>query len=222
MSNTTTVVNYLIESGYLAAAATLAGSAIKYGKSVLDAKTAQLTANIKNESVKNAVNTAEDCVSTVVSELSQTTVETLKAKAADGKLTAADAAEIKATAFQKAQALMSDDVIHTLNTLYGDAEVWTNSKIEAAVKALKVNMVSTAPAATAVLQSTAKLEEPASPADDTASNETPAADSASSAAEQTAAAPQNITVNVTVPANATQDQIVAAVQTAQASETVQA
>lgn len=221
MSNTTTVVNYLIQSGYLAAAASVAVSAIKYGKSVLDAKTAQLTANIKNESAKNAVNTAEDCVSTVVSELSQTTVESLKAAAADGKLTAADAAEIKATAFQKAQALMSDDVIHTLNTLYGDAEAWTNSKIEAAVKALKANTVSTAPAA-ALLQSTANTDSSAAPVSDSTSSETPAADSTQIAQVQTAEAPQNITVNVTVPANATQDQIVAAVQTAQASSTAQA
>jgi hypothetical protein len=132
--------NLLVQSGIFAVLLGLVVSGIKYGKTYLDAKTAETTAKIKDANVKSAINTAEDCVTTVVSELAQTTVEALKAQSADGKLTAEDAESIKATALAKSQSLMSDDVICTLNTVFGNAETWVGSKIEAAVKASKLSI----------------------------------------------------------------------------------
>jgi hypothetical protein len=72
------------------------------------------------------------------------------------------------------------------------------------------------------LQSTANSQvADSTPADNTGSNISSSADEQSTPV-QTAAAPQNITINVSVPANATAEQIAAAVQQAQAPQTAQA
>ena len=127
----------LIQSGLLAAVLGLVISGLKCAKTYIDAKTAEATAKIKDSNVQSALNAAEDCVTTVVLEMAQTVSDDLKAKSADGKLTADDAAKIKEDAVAKIQALLSDDVTNTLNTVFGDAEAWVRSKIEAAVKQLK-------------------------------------------------------------------------------------
>lgn len=144
------VCNLLIQSGLLGVFAGLAVTGLKHLKAIADAKTAEVTAKIKDANVKNAINSAEDCATTVVLELSQTSVEDLKAKSADGKLTAEDAAQIKADAVAKVQALLSDDVVNTLNTIYGDGQAWLSSKIEAAVKKLKASATQNTSKATPV------------------------------------------------------------------------
>lgn len=143
----TEIFNVLIQSGLLATLLGFVVTGVKYGKSFLDAKTAEVTANIKDANVKNAINSAENCITTVTAEMSQTVGEDLKAKSADGKLTAEDAAQIKADAVAKVQSLLSDDILQTITTVHGDAEAWISSKIEAAVKAAKT-ISATAVAAT--------------------------------------------------------------------------
>lgn len=133
----TELFNILIQSGLFAVLLGLVISAIKYAKAYIDTKTAEATAKIKDSNIRNAITTAEDCVTTVVLELAQTVTDDLKAKSADGKLTPEDAAKIKEDAVTKVQALLSDDVTNTLSTIFGDAEAWVRSKIEAAVKQLK-------------------------------------------------------------------------------------
>lgn len=128
----------ILQSGLLAVFLGFVVSGIKYGKAYIDARTLEATAKIKDANIKNAVNTAEDSITTVVAELAQTTVEDLKAKSADGKLTAEDAEQIKSDAVTKVQELLSDDVTQTLHTIFGDAEKWIDSKIEAAIKASKL------------------------------------------------------------------------------------
>jgi hypothetical protein len=134
----TDLLNILIQSGFFAVLLGLVISAIKFAKAYIDTKTAEATAKINDGNVKNAITTAEDCVTTVVLELAQTVTDDLKAKSADGKLTAEDAAKIKEDAVTKVQSLLSDDVTNTLSTVFGDAEAWVRSKIEAAVKKQKI------------------------------------------------------------------------------------
>lgn len=133
----TDVFNMLVQSGLFAVLLGFAVSGVKYGKKYIDARTLEVTAKVKDTNVKNAIDTAENCVTTVVSELTQTTVESLKKQSADGKLTPEDAAKIKADAVTKVQELLNDDVQQTINTVFGDAEKWVSSKIEAAVKKFK-------------------------------------------------------------------------------------
>lgn len=129
--------NFLIQSGLLATLLGFVVSVIKCAKVYIDAKTAEATAKIKNYNIKNAINAAEDCITTVVEELAQTTADDLKAKSADGKLTAEDAAKIKADAIAKVEALLSDDVQKAVAQIFGDTEQWISSKVEAAVRQLK-------------------------------------------------------------------------------------
>jgi hypothetical protein len=134
----TDIFNILVESGLFAVLLGLVISGIKYAKTYLDAKTAETAAKIKNENIKNAVKSAEDCISTVVLELSQTVVDDLKRQSADGKLTQAEADKIKQTAVEKVNSLLSTNVRDTLNTVYGDLNEWIKSKIEADVKSNKM------------------------------------------------------------------------------------
>jgi len=151
--------------------------------------------------------------------LAQTMAEPLKAAAADGKLTAEDAANIKATAISKVQSLLSDDVQNTLHTLFGDGEAWLSSKIEAAVRALKTSVISTSTGATS-MQSTANNVSTAQ--DDSAVQGTTAAEPTVADTQASSSAQNNITVNVTAPATATlsevAQQVVAAVQQAQVAQ----
>lgn len=131
------LLNFLIQSGLLVALLGLGASVIKFAKTYIDAKTAEATAKINDANIKNAISVAEDCVTTVVSELAQTTVDNLKAKSVDGKLTTEEAAQIKADAIAKVKSLLSEDVQETISTIFGDVEQWISSKIEAAVKESK-------------------------------------------------------------------------------------
>lgn len=129
--------NILIESGFLAALLGFAVSVVRCAKTYIDSKTAEAAARIESDKIKNAISVAEDCITTVVSELAQTTVEDLKEKSADGKLSAEDAARVKADAMVKIQSLLSDEVQKAIDEIFDDAEEWISSKIEAAVNANK-------------------------------------------------------------------------------------
>jgi hypothetical protein len=130
-------LNVLIQSGIFGVLLSLFLSGVKCAKTYLAAKAAEATSNIKDLNIKNAVQSAEDCVTTVVLEMAQTTVDDLKAKSADGKLTGDEAKEVLSDATSKVQSLISIDVFNTLDTVFGDANAWIKSKIEAAVKKIK-------------------------------------------------------------------------------------
>jgi hypothetical protein len=133
------IFNMLINSGLFAILLGLVISAIKFAKSYLDAKTAETTAKINDTNIKNAISSAEDCVTTVVLEMSQTVVDDLKAKSADGKLTEDEIKQIQADSLAKIEKLITSDAFNTLDTVFGDAEAWIKSKIEAEVKKYKMN-----------------------------------------------------------------------------------
>ena len=135
----TDIFSILIQSGLFGVLLGLVLSGIKFAQAYIDAKTAEITSRIKDTNIKNAVISAEDCVSTVVLEMAQTVVDDLKSKSDDGKLTADEIKQIQADALEKVEKLVSSDVYNTLDTIFGDAEAWIKSKIEAEVKKIKID-----------------------------------------------------------------------------------
>lgn len=133
-----TIVTLIVNSGIFAVLLGLLASVITLAKKQIDARVAEVAANIKDTNIKSAVSTAENCIETVVYETAQTTVDALKSASADGKLTTDDASTIKADAVAKIKQLMSDEVYNSLHTIFGDADAWIESKLEAAVKDLKI------------------------------------------------------------------------------------
>lgn len=133
------IITILIQTGIFGVLIGLVVSGINFAKAYVDAKTAETTARIKNLNVKSAISSAEDCISTVVLEMAQTVVDDLKAKSADGKLTDEEIKQIKADTLSQVKTLISTDVYHTLDTVFGDAESWVKCKIEAAVKKYKIH-----------------------------------------------------------------------------------
>lgn len=132
------IFGILIESGIFGLILGLVVSLIRYAKAMIDAKTAEISANIKDSKIRSAISSAEDCVTTVVLEMSQTVVDDLKAKSADGKLTDDEIKAIKSDALEKIKKLISGEIYNTLSTVFGDVEAWLNCKIEAEVKKLKL------------------------------------------------------------------------------------
>lgn len=135
----TDIFNVLIQSGLFAVLLGLVVSAVKFAKSYIDAKTAETTAKIKDAYIKNAVSSAEDCVTTVVLKMAQTVVDDLKVKSADGKLTDDEIKQIQSDSLAEVEKLVSSDVYNTLGTVFGDTEAWIKCKIEAEVKKIKMN-----------------------------------------------------------------------------------
>jgi hypothetical protein len=111
------ILTLLINSGLLAVLLGFATRGIKAAKEYADTKAAEATAKIKDTNERNAINAVEQAATTVVAKLAQTSVDSLKAASADGKLTAADAVNIKAAALNQVQALLTDDVTQTIHTI---------------------------------------------------------------------------------------------------------
>lgn len=133
------IFDYIVQSGLLAALLGLVASAITYGKKLIDAKEQEVTAKIRDTNIRHAVETVDNAATTIVYKLAQTTVDDLKAKAADGKLTEDEIAQLKADSLSEVKQLVGADVLDTLHTVFGDAEAWITAKIEAAVKSLKLD-----------------------------------------------------------------------------------
>lgn len=96
----------------------------------LNAKTTQITQSTKNDAAEFYINLASDAVRTVVDSLSQTIVNDLKTKSADGKLTDAEKAEILSNATERVINVMGDASIVAVEAAFGDAEQWVIDKIE--------------------------------------------------------------------------------------------
>lgn len=135
--NVMQIVNTIIAAGGVSALAGLVVSGARYLKATADAKTAQITAGIKNNQIKTALEQGEDAATTAMLEIAQTTVDDLKAKAADGKLTPEQAQQVKSAAVNRALSMLSDAAIQTISTESGNAQAWIEAKIEAAVRKAK-------------------------------------------------------------------------------------
>lgn len=123
--------DFLVSTGLLVAIAGLLISALKLGKTYFDLKTEELKKNMKSKELQDAATKAEDAIWTVVMQLANETVDNLKAKAADGKLTQLEIDELRTTAYTRAKQLMGDATYKLLQEYVGDAQAWMLSKIDA-------------------------------------------------------------------------------------------
>ena len=95
--------------------------------SFLNQKTAELKQRIGNEKLNRYIDIAEDAVSTAVTSVFQTYVDTLKKQGKWNDTTA----EIAFTeARNKAIAIMGQAAKDALSQAYGDVNLWIDNKIE--------------------------------------------------------------------------------------------
>lgn len=94
---------------------------------VLKAKTAEVKTRIDNNTVNKYIDIAEDAVSTAVVSVTQTYVDSLKAS---GKFDAEAQKKAFEDAKAKAIAIMGETAKKTIETTYGDLNVWLDNKIE--------------------------------------------------------------------------------------------
>lgn len=123
--------DFLVSTGILVALAGLLVSGLKFGKTYLDLKTEELKKNMKSKELQEAVDKAEDSIWAVVMQLANESVDNLKAKAADGKLTEAEIDDLRTTAYTRAKQLMGDTTYKLLQEYVGDAQTWMLTKIDA-------------------------------------------------------------------------------------------
>lgn len=131
------ILDIIIKSGLLSVLLGLVISLIKFAKTYIDNKTKETTASIKNQNIRESINIVENCITSVVLELSQTIVDDLKEKSAYGKLTDEEKASIRNLAVVKVEQLVSDEIYTTLGEVFGNTEKWLVERIEAEVKRIK-------------------------------------------------------------------------------------
>lgn len=124
------ILTYLLMAIIIAIIPIITKVAISFFKSF----SAEKIEKIKNENIKNIVKDAEDLVCQAVMHISQTFVESLKKSG--------DFTEIQQEkAFDKAKEevieLIPNKTVDTLSDLYGDFDLWLDSKIEQMVLTLK-------------------------------------------------------------------------------------
>lgn len=99
-----------------------------------DAKIDQIQENNKvlsNQKLTEYVDAAQEIVGTVVTAVSQTYVDTLKA---NGKFTQEAQIQAKNQAVNKAKVLINDTLKQAVRVLYGDFDTWLDAVIEKFVK----------------------------------------------------------------------------------------
>lgn len=124
------ILTYLLMAIIIAIIPIITKVAISFFKSF----SAEKIEKIKNENIRNIVKDAEDLVCQAVMHISQTFVESLKKSG--------DFTEIQQEkAFDKAKEevieLIPNKTVDTLSDLYGDFDLWLDSKIEQMVLTLK-------------------------------------------------------------------------------------
>lgn len=97
-------------------------------------------AHAKSEYQRGVVSRLADAVATIVAETQQTTVEALKAAASDGKITAAEATEVKEGAISRVRGYLGQRGLKELENVF-DREMIDKviaSKIEAEIAQMKL------------------------------------------------------------------------------------
>ena len=131
------LLQLLVGSGLLV---TIIGTVIKGLQllgALLEAKTKEVAAKTQNATLEKYITTAEDALWTSVMQLAQDTADDLKNKAADGKLTTEEQAELKANAKAKAIQIMGTEVKDGLSQIYADVEAWMDGKIDTYARTAK-------------------------------------------------------------------------------------
>ena len=115
-----------------------------YLVALLRKKTAQLEKQIDNETAGKYINMATDAVSQAVTYVAQTFVDTLKEENAFTK-------DKQLEAFNKAKnkvlEILSETAVEALGQIYGDFDVWLNTKIEQVCRDIKTIKTDAATAA---------------------------------------------------------------------------
>lgn len=99
-----------------------------------------LKSKTENEALKAAIDEAQTVASTIVTSLQQTVVDGLKAKSADGKLTAEDAASVAEMAAQQFFNDISDKSLDLLEGHIPDIEAYIKRVIESQLLKLKIGV----------------------------------------------------------------------------------
>ena len=105
-----------------------------YLVALLRKKTAQLQQELNNDTASKYMNMACEAVAQAVTYTAQTFVDTLKAEGAFTK-------EKQLEAFEKAKGktkeILGDTVLTALGEIYGDFDVWLDTKIEQVCREIK-------------------------------------------------------------------------------------
>ena len=106
-----------------------------YLVALLRRETAQLQQQLDNDTTRKYMNMACEAVAQAVTYTAQTFVDTLKAEDSFTK-------EKQIEAFNKARdktlEILGDTVVEALGEIYGDFDVWLNTKIEQVCREIKV------------------------------------------------------------------------------------
>lgn len=112
-----------------------------YLVALLRRQTQQIEEELDNETASKYIDLATDAVEQAVTYTAQTFVDALKAEGAFTK-------EKQLEAFQKARdkvlEILGDTVVAALGQIYGDFDVWLNTKIEQVCREIKVPATDTA------------------------------------------------------------------------------
>lgn len=106
-----------------------------YLVALLRRETAQLQKELDNDTASKYMNMACDAVAQAVTYTAQTFVDTLKAEGAFTKEKQLEAFE---KAKNKALEILGDTAVAALGEIYGDFDVWLETKIEQVCREIKV------------------------------------------------------------------------------------
>lgn len=117
-----------------------------YLVALLRKKTAQVQQELDSDTAAKYMDMACDAVAQAVTHTAQTFVDALKS---DGAFTKEKQEEAFEKAKSKALKILGDTVVAALNEIYGDFDLWLDTKIEQVCREIKVTPVDTTAAATA-------------------------------------------------------------------------
>ena len=98
---------------------------------------ASIKARAMNETISRIIGQVTDAASAVVAALQQEVVDDLKAKSADGCLTAEEIADIRDMAMKRLKAILGQETTQALEAIVPDVEAYLRAKIEEQVVQLK-------------------------------------------------------------------------------------
>lgn len=108
-----------------------------YAVALIKRGTARIEKQIDNELAAKYIDMASEAVSQAVAFTSQTFADSLKQEGAFTKEKQIEAFNI---AKNKAMEIMSDAALEAINDIYGDLDVWLETKIEQACREVKLDV----------------------------------------------------------------------------------
>ena len=131
-----------IQSGLFLTIVTAAVSGIKLLKAMSDAKLEQIAEDKEHKQqakIAGALQKIDDSAWSVVMQLADETVDNLKAKAEDGKLTPIEIEELRTTAYTRVKQLVGDETYKLAQQGTNDLQTWILTKIDAYARVSKTN-----------------------------------------------------------------------------------